>query len=74
MSGEKCAPCLHCPNRSIDCHGKCELYQKWCADHKREMQEHRDADGKVWYTLRSDQMRKLRRKHRHKYARYRIRK
>ena len=30
---EKNNPCFNCPDRHVGCHGKCEKYQTWNADH-----------------------------------------
>ena len=30
------APCKKCPDRKPACHGKCEKYQTWLAEYRRE--------------------------------------
>ena len=41
------APCIDCEDRQIGCHGRCERYQMWQAEHleaKRKEYDERRAD------------------------------
>lgn len=37
----KKTPCIDCKDRSSICHGICEKYKEWKAEHERETEEQR---------------------------------
>lgn len=36
-------PCFNCPDRHAGCHGKCEKYQTWNAEHIERNRQERTA-------------------------------
>lgn len=38
-------PCKDCPDRSPECHGKCERYQEYCAEREAIKARKREADN-----------------------------
>ena len=48
MTMQKSNPCKGCPDRDAGCHGRCELYLSWQAEHakmKQAMWKHKQADS-----------------------------
>lgn len=39
MSKKMEVPCYKCPDREPGCHGKCEKYAEWNADHQKHKSE-----------------------------------
>ena len=38
---KKACPCRNCGDRKVGCHGKCEKYISWAADHEKKKMEER---------------------------------
>ena len=36
-------PCKDCPNRTIDCHGKCDGYQEWSKENEKARDQRNEA-------------------------------
>ena len=43
MAREQNNPCFNCPDRHAGCHGKCERYQSWNAEHIERNRQERTA-------------------------------
>lgn len=59
-------PCLNCPDRHVGCHGRCEKYQSWNAEHQEYLKVKRQQEainiynaGKVAATKNKDAKFKL---------------
>lgn len=41
---EKNNPCFNCPDRHAGCHGTCEAYRNWKAEHDKQRDAERQID------------------------------
>ena len=53
----KDSPCYKCPNRTSECHGKCEAYAEYVDTHPR-----RDRSEQLWYAYKFEKDKKIKKR------------
>jgi hypothetical protein len=56
------APCKDCPERTMYCHGKCEKYEEYRKQSKKNKEEYRKS--LIWENYRDAMIKKTKRKQR----------
>lgn len=59
------SPCYGCPDRTVECHGKCAKYAEWSAEKRLEAEQRHSISGLKSDDYRRNVRRKLLRKARY---------